>query len=88
MYVAYSAGFSKSIAYDYYVDMLFFAYYTTLFTPFVTVVSLPDMRTKCRNVILFWQRKHPIQPEMIPMACRNVCNIPTLPPAVTTGVAQ
>ncbi|CAF3932719.1 unnamed protein product [Adineta steineri] len=80
MYVAYSAGLSRSIGGSYYSDSFFLIYYVTLLTPFVTVMSLPDLQTKCRNVILFWQRRRVVPPEMIIMKRRNALQTDALAP--------
>ncbi|CAF3622090.1 unnamed protein product, partial [Adineta steineri] len=61
-------------------DAPFFLYSFTLLTPFVTVMSLPDLQTKCRNVILFWQRRRLVPPEMIIMKRRNALQTDALAP--------
>ncbi|CAF4209470.1 unnamed protein product, partial [Adineta steineri] len=37
-------------------------FYIMLLTPFVCAMSLPELRTKRRNVMLFWRRRHPVGP--------------------------
>ncbi|CAF1149362.1 unnamed protein product [Adineta ricciae] len=65
LYAAYAIGLSRSIAIGYYSDSMFFAYWIVLFTPFATVVSLPDLQTKCKNAILFWRRRRIVFPEIM-----------------------
>ncbi len=66
LYAAYSAGLSRNVAGDYYSDSLYFCFWVILFTPFVSAVSLPELKTKCRNLILFWRR---IQKVLIDTIC-------------------
>ncbi|CAF1483938.1 unnamed protein product [Adineta steineri] len=53
IYVAYSFGLSRSVATDYYSYSMFFAYWSILFTPFASVISLPGLRVKCETFELF-----------------------------------
>ncbi|CAF1222649.1 unnamed protein product [Adineta steineri] len=62
LYAAYSAGLPRTIGVDYFNDSLFFSFYIMLLTPFACAMSLPELRTKCRNVMLFWRRRHPVGP--------------------------
>jgi hypothetical protein len=65
LYAAYSAGLSPNIAADYFGDSLLFTIWVILFTPFACALSLPDLGTKCRNVILFWQRSGAVGPTVL-----------------------
>lgn len=71
MYAAYSGGLARTVAADYYTDSLFFNYWVVLFTPFVSIFSLPDLGTKCRNLFLFWRRKRTIHPVGVTAAHRK-----------------
>jgi hypothetical protein len=70
MYAAYSAGLPKTVATNYYSCTSFLSYWVILFTPFATVISLPELKKKCQN-LLFWRRRHVVQPEMMEMTRRN-----------------
>ena len=59
---AYLSGLSWDIAADYYSDMLDLSLWVILFTPFATATSLPDLKTKCRNLITFWRRRRLVRP--------------------------
>ena len=65
LYAGYSAGLSWSVAADYYNDSIFFSYWIILFTPFTTVLSLPELQTKCRNFFLFWRRQRVVNPQVV-----------------------
>ncbi len=72
MYAAYSAGLSWSTGSNYYYDASNFTYWVILFTPYACVVSLPDLRTKCRKVIFFWRRNRAVGPQPQVMARPNL----------------
>jgi hypothetical protein len=72
LYTAYSAGLSRSVATDYYNDSLYFRHWIILFTPLVCAASLPGLRTKYRKILVFWRRKHTIQPIIIEMVPQHV----------------
>jgi len=76
LYAAYSGGLPKSVASSYYSDTLYFTYWIVLFMPFATALSLPELGRKCRNVVFFWQRKHVVGPEILPMAQLKVHQTP------------
>jgi hypothetical protein len=82
IYAAYSGGLPRTVAADYYSDGVFLSYWTMLLTPFASAVSLPDLKTKCRNVFLFWRRRNAVQPVMIEMARRNVDRTVAIVPVV------
>jgi hypothetical protein len=81
LYAGYSGGLSYRVGINYYSDGFYFTYWVVLLTPFATVISLPDLKTKCRN-LLFWRRNRAVQPVAIEMARRNI-NQPG-----TTGMAR
>ncbi|CAF1251024.1 unnamed protein product [Adineta steineri] len=62
LYAAYSVGLPRTIGSDYFNDSLFFSFYIVLLTPFACAMSLPELRTKCRNLTLFWRRIHAVDP--------------------------
>ncbi|UJR22124.1 hypothetical protein I4U23_025188 [Adineta vaga] len=64
LYAAYAAGVPYSFGSGYYADGLFFTYWIVLFNPFACALSLPDLKTKVRNVIFFWRRQNAVQPAM------------------------
>jgi hypothetical protein len=96
LYAAYTGGLSSSVGSNYYTDGIFFTYWVILFTPFATVLSLPELKTKCKQ-LLFWRRRRAVQPEMLAMTRRNVGQtiavVPveagraTVAPAVMTAAA-
>jgi hypothetical protein len=65
MYAAYSIGLSHSVAADYYSDSSYFRYWIILFTPFIYVVSLPELRTKHRKIIIYWRKRRLVRPAII-----------------------
>jgi hypothetical protein len=65
LYTAYSAGLSRTIGTDYYSESVFFRFWIILFTPFVCAVSLPELRAKCLNTMLFWQRRPAVVPQLM-----------------------
>ncbi len=67
LYTAYSAGLPSYVAADYFLDGSFFFYWVVIFTPFVSVLSLPELKVKCKNIFLFWQRNRVVRPEILPM---------------------
>ena len=69
---AYLSGLSWDAAADYYRDMLDLSLWVILFTPFASATSLPDLKAKCRNLILFWRRRRVIRPETITMNHRRL----------------
>jgi hypothetical protein len=68
LYAGYAGGLAYTVGGNYYGDALFFNYWVILFTPFASVMSLPELRTKCRNVILFWRRRRVVAPETLMVA--------------------
>ncbi|CAF1684754.1 unnamed protein product [Adineta ricciae] len=70
MYAAYSGGLPRTVARDYYSDAIFFVQWVIFFTPFACAISLPELSTKCRNAILFWQRRHTVGPVQLLTASR------------------
>lgn len=71
LYAAYLSGLSWDIAADYFSDMLDLSLWVILFTPFAALMSLPDLNVKCRNLVTFWRRRHPVRPTIITVSRRN-----------------
>ncbi|CAF3908627.1 unnamed protein product [Adineta steineri] len=67
LYAAYSAGLPSYVAADYFLDGSFFFYWVIIFTPFASVLSLPELKVKCKNIFLFWQRNRVVRPDILPM---------------------
>ena len=72
LYAAYSAGLSRNTAREYYGDALVLSYWVILFTPFVSVLSMSELRTKLRKIVLFWRVRRDINPAMFSTTGRNV----------------
>ena len=53
LYAAYTAGVSWDVGADYYSVANFFGYYVVLLTPFVCVISLPELQSKCKQLFPF-----------------------------------
>ncbi|CAF0947324.1 unnamed protein product [Adineta ricciae] len=69
LYTAYTFGLSSDIGWDFFLDSYYFSYFTMLFTPFVSIASLPELRTKFRKIIQFSQRQqNTIAPEIREMS--------------------
>jgi len=81
MYGVYSAGLPRTVAASYYSDSIFFNYWVILFTPFASLVSLPDLGTKCRNLFCFWRKRRAVQPAT-EMTRRNINQTVTALPVV------
>ena len=58
---AYAAGVSFDVGSEYFSTAMYFTYYTILLTPFVSAVSLPELRAKCQQVFHF-RRGYNIHP--------------------------
>jgi hypothetical protein len=72
LYAAYAGGLPKiQPVYGYYSDGLYFTYWVVLLTPFASIASLPDLKTKLRN-LLFWRPNRRVQPVSTVMGRRNV----------------
>ena len=65
LYAAYTGGLNRTILSDWYGDGLFFTYWLIMITPFVTVLSLPDKKTKCRKLFWFCQRNNVVVPTFL-----------------------
>jgi hypothetical protein len=72
LYVAYTAGLSRNIAADYYSDSIYFRYWIMLFIPFVCVTPLSELRRQQRKVVVFWKRRHAVEPVMIDIASKKI----------------
>ncbi|CAF1659211.1 unnamed protein product [Adineta ricciae] len=64
LYAAYSGGLPYTVGNDYYSDSLFFTYWVVLFTPFASVISLPDLKGRVRKIIFFWRPRNAVQQAM------------------------
>ena len=53
LYAGYTAGLSRDVGADYYAVANFFGYYVILLTPFVCLVSLPELQSKCKQLFSF-----------------------------------
>ena len=54
---AYAAGLPWDGGSDYYWATQYFGYYTVLLTPFVCIVSLPELRSRWQGLFFFGQRQ-------------------------------
>jgi hypothetical protein len=79
---AYSAGLPRTVASEYYSNTVFFMYWVILFTPFISIMSLPDLKVKYRNLFLFCRRRRAVQPEMMEMTRRNAGQTVAVVPVV------
>jgi hypothetical protein len=75
---AYTGGLSLSTAANYYPDSVCFTYWVILFTPFAISMSLPNLKRKCRNAILFWRRNPAVGPEVLNNTPRHVSQTPAV----------
>jgi hypothetical protein len=82
MYAAYTGGLNRNVGADYYFDAFAFTYWTILFTPFACLVSVPDLKTKCRKVIFFWRRNRAVRPHPHPLARPNVIQMRAAMPPI------
>jgi hypothetical protein len=81
MYAAYSFGLPRTVASDYFNSGTFFMYWVVLFTPFASVLALPELGAKLKD-LLFWRRRRAVQPEMMEMTRRNVGRAVAMVPGV------
>jgi hypothetical protein len=72
LYAAYTVGLSRSVGANYLADGQFFTCWVVFFTPFATIISLPDLRTKCKRVIFFWRSVHAVGPQTLSVTHRTV----------------
>ena len=72
LHVAYTAGLSRSIAADYYSDSIYFRYWIMLFIPFAYVTPLSELRRQKHKVVVFWKRRHVVEPVMIDIASQKI----------------
>jgi hypothetical protein len=88
LYAAYSGGLQLTVAaFNYFFESLFFMYWIILLTPFACVVSLPDLKIKCRN-LLFWRRRNVVQPVSNETAHRNFGQTVAVVPVAMVPVVQ
>ena len=77
LYAAYTAGVSWDVGADYYSVSNFFGYYVVLLTPFVCVISLPELQSKCRQLFLLG-RKRSVGPNSVTLHHTKATQIATL----------
>ena len=66
LYAAYTCGLSTNVLADYYSLMLFLSYIGIFLIPFAGATSLSDLKTKCKNLVLFWRPpQRAVAPEII-----------------------
>ena len=53
----YSIGLPWDGGSDYFWATIYLGYFTVLLTPFVCVLSLPELRSKCKKIFFFRQRR-------------------------------
>ncbi|CAF0991583.1 unnamed protein product [Adineta steineri] len=72
MYAFYSAGVPKSVGASFYSDIRAFSTWPVLFTPFATVISLPDFGKKCQQLIFFWRPQRAVHPQAFTVNRQNI----------------
>ena len=55
LYTAYIGGLPTSVGGDFYSFCMYFSYYGVLLTPFGSLIALPELKKKWKQVILFWR---------------------------------
>jgi hypothetical protein len=65
LYTAYAVGLPSSIGADYYSDSSFFFYWIIIFTPFVSLASLPEVRVKLRRTFPFLHQSNAVRPHLM-----------------------
>ncbi|CAF1129157.1 unnamed protein product [Adineta steineri] len=66
--LAYTIGLSSNIGADLYSSTLYLSYFVGLFIPFLSMVSLPELRAKFKKLFRFYRRATPIvAPQILPM---------------------
>ncbi|CAF1086174.1 unnamed protein product [Adineta steineri] len=71
MYALYSAGVPSSAGASFYHDIRSFSSWAILFTPFATVMSLPELGKKCRQLIFFWRPQRAVHPQAFTVNRQN-----------------
>ena len=74
---AYTVGLPWDGGSDYYWAIQYLGYYTVLLTPFVCVMSLPELRSKWKRLVFFRQRRG-VGPTSMTLNRSKVTQIPTL----------
>ena len=72
MFAVYTAGVDLGVSGNYFIDSIFFAYWSILLTPFASVASLPNLRARCKNLICFWRGRDVVVPQLFQMARLNI----------------
>ncbi|CAF4073048.1 unnamed protein product [Adineta steineri] len=88
MYAFYSAGVPKSVGASFYSDIRAFSTWPVLFTPFATVISLPDFGKKCQQLIFFWRPQRAVHPQAFTVNRQNINKTVLVAPKRTPTVAQ
>ncbi len=66
LYTAYTAGLPTNVLADLYSLLIFSAYIGILLIPFAAAASLSELKTKCKNLLLFWRRpQQAVAPEIM-----------------------
>ncbi|CAF3773805.1 unnamed protein product [Adineta steineri] len=71
MYAFYSAGVPRSVGASFYTDIRAFGTWPILFTPFATVISLPEFGKKCQQLIFFWRPQRAVHPQPLTVNRQN-----------------
>ena len=74
---AYTVGLPWDGGSDYYWATMYLGYYTVLLTPFVCIMSLPELRSKYKKLFFFRQRRA-IGPVSTTLNGRHVTQVATL----------
>ena len=72
MFAVYTAGVDLGVGGSYFSAGVFFSYWSILLTPFATVLSLPNLRTKCKRLIFFWRGRNMVGPQVFRIIRTNL----------------
>jgi hypothetical protein len=72
----------RNVPGDYYGDSLYFCFWIILFTSFTSGVSLRELKTKCRNLILFWRSKRTVGPQILKLTDLKVGQAAAVAPTI------
>jgi hypothetical protein len=80
---AYIAGLPFSVGADFYAINSYLSYFVVMLTPFVCVMSLPELRKKFTSILLFqFGPARIVHPEMLTMTRLNPVRTITVMPKV------
>jgi hypothetical protein len=83
LYTAYTAGLPGSVGADYYSINSYLSYFVVMLTPFVCVMSLPELRKKCTSILFCQYRLTPVvHPEIFTINRTNHLRAVTVMPNV------